>query len=107
MDRLDDGLDLADAIEMLRAEVLAAQLKSADAKVQFPIEKFTIELKVGLTRKRDGKAGFKVPLVGAELGVSAGLDQTTTQTVTIVLGPPVDPQGRPIKVSQAADERKE
>jgi hypothetical protein len=101
-----DGIDLADAIEALRAEVLAAQLKSAGAKVQFPIQTLTIELKVGLTKTADGKAGFKVPFVGAEIGASAGLHQETAQTVTIVLGPPVDQQGRAVKVAQSTDEDK-
>src|SRR6266851_8715889 len=101
-----DGIDLADAIEVLRAEVMTAQLKSAGAGVQFPIQTLTIELKVGLTKMADGKAGFKVPFVGAEIGASASLRQDTAQTVRIVLGPPVDLEGRPVKVAQATDEPK-
>lgn len=101
-----DGIDLADAIEVLRAEVMAAQLKSAGTEVQFPIQTLTIELKVGLTKMADGKAGFKVPFVGAEIGASASLHQNTAQTVTIVLGPPVDQEGRAIKVARTTDQRK-
>ena len=100
-----DGIGLADAIEMLRAEVLAAQSKAAGAKAQFPIQTLTVQLKVGLTKLADGKVGFKVPFVG-ELGASAGLHQETTQTVTLVLGPPVDPQGRPVSVTQVTDQLK-
>src|SRR5919206_1046540 len=101
-----DGIGLADAIEMLRAEVLAAQSKAAGAAAQFPIQTLTVQLKVGLTKQADGKLGFKVPFVGAELGASAGLHQDTSQTVTLVLGPPVDRQGRPISVAQVTDEEK-
>ena len=101
-----DGIGLADAIEMLRAEVLAAQSKAAGARAQFPIQTLTVQLKVGLTKLADGKVGFRVPFVGAELGASAGLHQETTQTVTLVLGPPVDQEGRPIQVSEATDEVK-
>ncbi len=101
-----DGIGMSDAIEMLRNEVLAAQLKAAGTAVQFPIQTLTVELKVGLTKLADGKAGFKVPFIGAELGVAAGLHQETVQTVTLVLGPPVDQEGRPVRVAQATDERK-
>jgi hypothetical protein len=101
-----DGINLVDAIEILRAEVLAAEQNSAGAKVQFPIQTITIEFKVGLTKTADGKAGFKVPFVGAELGGSAGFEQNNAQTVTIVLGPPVDQAGHPVKIAQATDEQK-
>jgi hypothetical protein len=101
-----DGIGLADAIEMLRAEVLAAHTNAAGAAMQFPIETLTVQLKVGLTKLADGKAGFKVPFVGAEVGASAGLHQETTQTVTLVLGPPVDQRGRPVAVAEATDKLK-
>ena len=44
--------------------------------------------------------------LGIEAGVSGGLHQETTQTVTLVLGPPVDQQGRPISVADTSDESK-
>src|SRR5947209_16474641 len=99
-----DGIGMAEALEMLRADVFRAQQSAASAEVQFPIQTLTVQLKVGLTKLADGKAGFKVPFVGAEIGVSAGLHQESTQTVTLVLGPPVDRQGQPVKVAQASDE---
>jgi hypothetical protein len=101
-----DGVGLADAIEMLRGEVLSAQTRAAGAPLQFPIQTLTIQLKVGLTKLADGKMGFKVPFVGAEVGASVGLHQETTQTVTLVLGPPVDHEGRPVSVAEATDELK-
>jgi hypothetical protein len=101
-----DGIALADAIEMLRAEVLAAQLRAAGADVQFPIQTLTVQLKVGLTKLADGKAGFKVPFVGAEIGASGGLHLETVQTVTLVLGPPVNRAGRSIMVAVETDEEK-
>jgi hypothetical protein len=101
-----DGIGLADAIEMLRNEVLAAQLNAGDARARFPIQTLTVTLKVGLTKSVEGKAGFKVPFVGAELGASGGLDQERAQTVTLVLGPPVDGSGKPIMVGESTDEEK-
>jgi hypothetical protein len=102
-----DGIRLADAIEMLRGEVLAAQTNATGAAVHFPIQSLTVELRVALTKLADGKVGFKVPFVDAELGVSGGLHHETTQTVTLVLGPPVDLQGRPVSVSQDTETQKD
>jgi Trypsin-co-occurring domain 2 len=98
-----EGIGLAQAIEILRAEVAAARTNAIGQPLQFPIQTLTVQLKVGLTRLADGKLGFKVPFVGAEVGASAGLHGETTQTVTLVLGPPVDDQGRPVSVAQTTD----
>jgi hypothetical protein len=102
-----EGIGLADALEALRAELASAQAAAAGTDVQFPIESLTVELKVGVTKKADGRAGFRVPFVGAELGVSAGYDRETLQTVTLVLGEPIDREGRPVKVARASSERKQ
>jgi Trypsin-co-occurring domain 2 len=102
-----DGIGLADALESLRSELASAHTKAAGTDIQFPIETLTVELKVGVTRSAEGKAGFRVPFVGAELGGSAGYDRETLQTVTLVMGTPVDREGRPVKVAQASEERKD
>ena len=101
-----DGLRLADALELLRAELATAQAEAAGKDVRFPIETLTVELKAGVTRSKSGKAGFRVPFAGAELGGSVGADRETLQTITVVLGPPVDREGRPIKVAASSEERK-
>jgi Trypsin-co-occurring domain 2 len=102
-----DGIGLSEALEMLRAELAAAQAKAAGKDVQFPIETLTVELKVGVTKSKAGKVGFTVPFIGAELGGSAGRDRETVQTVTLVLGSPVDRAGRQVKVSSSTDEEKD
>ena len=106
---MDDeaGLDLADAIDLLRGQVQSAHTRANSAGLQFPIQSLTIELKVGLTRKADGKLGFKVPLVGAEFGAGAGFERETVQTVTVVLGPPVDRHGRSVPVAGLSHEKKD
>ena len=53
-----DGIGLAEALELLRAELAAARDKAAGTDVQFPIETLTVELKVGVTRSADGRAGL-------------------------------------------------
>jgi hypothetical protein len=101
-----DGIGLAEALELLRAELATARAKAAGTDVQFPIETLTVELKVGVTRSADGRAGFKVPIIEVELGGSTGYNRETLQTVTVVLGSPVDREGRPVSVAKATDEVK-
>lgn len=101
-----DGLGLADAIGLLRDELLAAQAAGAGSDIQLPIESMTVELKVTATRSVDGKAGFRVPIVDLELGGGAGRERGSEQTVTVVFGGPVDRDGHPVKVAQESARRK-
>jgi hypothetical protein len=103
-DDLDaDGIGLGSALEALRAELATARLKAAGTDLQFPIQAVTVELKAVVTKNRNGNAGFKVPFVNAELGGSAGRGSERIQTVTLVLGPPVDQHGEPVKVASESD----
>jgi Trypsin-co-occurring domain 2 len=106
-DAPEQGIELADAIELVRSELLKAREKGAGKTVQFPVDSVTVELKVAATRSADGKAGFCVPIVNVEFGGSAGWQRETMQTVTVVFGPPVDRDGNSIKVAAASDEIKE
>jgi NTP-dependent ternary system trypsin peptidase co-occuring protein len=99
-----DGLGLADAIGLLRAELLKARAAGAGSDIQLPVESMTVELTVTATRSKDGKAGFKVPIVDLELGGGIGRQRGTEQAVTVVFGGPVDRSGRPVKVASASDE---
>jgi hypothetical protein len=106
MSQESEGVGLAEALEVLRAELASARAEGAGKDVQFPIQTLTVELKVGVTKTADGKTGFRVPFVGAELGGSVGYDRERVQTLTLVLGPPVDREGRPVKVARASDQRR-
>ena len=101
-----NGLGLADAIGLLREELLQAQAAGAGSEIQLPVESMTVVLKVTATRSVDGKAGFKVPIVDLELGGGAGRERGSEQTVTVVFGGPVDREGRPVKVAQESARRK-
>ena len=98
-----DGLGLADAIGLLREELLQAQAAGAGSDIQLPVESMTVVLKVTATRSVDGKAGFKVPVVELELGGGGSREHGSEQTVTVVFGGPVDWEGNPVKVASAAD----
>lgn len=105
-DGQEPGIGLADAINMLRAEVLSAHAESMKSEVQLPVTEMTLELKVAATKSVEGKAGFCVPFVNLELGGGGGWERESMQTVTVTFGSPVDPQGEPIKVTSSNDQRK-
>jgi Trypsin-co-occurring domain 2 len=102
-----DGLELAEAIESLRNNLLKARAAGATSEIQLPVESMTVELTVTATREINGKAGFKVPIVEVELGGGGSRERGTGQTVTVVFGGPVNREGEPVKVAQATNEFKE
>jgi Trypsin-co-occurring domain 2 len=97
------GLGLADAIALLRDELLRARAAGGNSDIQLPVNSMTVELTVTATRSRDGRAGFTVPFVGVELGGGAGREQGSGHTVTVVFGGPVDRTGNAVRVASAAD----
>jgi len=101
-----DGLGLADAIELLRDELLRARAAGANSDVQLPVESMTVELTVLATRSLSGKAAFTVPVVGVQLGGGGARERGSEQKVTVVFGGPVDRAGNPVKVAQPSRERK-
>ena len=101
-----EGLGLADAIGLLRDELLRARAAAAGSEIQLPVESMTVQLTVTASRSVDGKAGFKVPFVELELGGDAGRQRVSEQLVTVVFEGPVDREGKPVKVAEATDELK-
>ena len=101
------GVGLDEAIAGLREQLASAHSRAADSDIQFPVESLTVELKVAVTRLVGGKAGFRVPFVGAEIGGEGSRQSDAVQTVTLVLGGPIDRDGRPQRVASASDEEKE
>ena len=98
-----EGIGLADAIGMLRDELLKARAAGAGSDIQLPVESMTVVLTVEATNSINGKAGFKVPIVELELGGGGGRERSSGQTVTVVFGEPVDRDGRPVKVARSSD----
>src|ERR1700756_4469711 len=100
-----EGLGLADAIGLLRDELLRARAAGADSDIQLPVESMTVELTVTATMSLDGKAGFTVPFGGWERGGGGGREHGSGQKVTVVFGGPVDRAGKPVKIAQPSSER--
>ena len=101
-----ESLGLAEAIASLRDDLLQARAAGASSEIQLPVESMTVELTVTATRSREGKAGFKVPIVEVELGGGGSREHGTGQKVTVVFEGPVDRDGNPVKVAQASSELK-
>jgi hypothetical protein len=97
------GLGLAEAIGLLRDELLRARASRAGSGIQLPVESMTVELGVTATRSADGKAGFTVPVVDLHLGEGVSRERGSEQNVTVVFGAPVDRNGQPVKVVSASD----
>ncbi|MEU4338126.1 trypco2 family protein [Micromonospora lupini] len=99
------GLDLADAIEELRRELTLAQTRAASAEIRFPINAVSVELSAVATTDIDGRAGFKIPVIEAELGGGASYSREATHTITIEFGAPVDASGNPVQVNRVSATR--
>jgi hypothetical protein len=97
-----DGLELADAISLLREELLKARAHGAGTNIQLPVESMTVQLAVRATTGGEGRVGFRVPFAEAGAGVSR--EHGAEQTVTVVFGQPVDRAGNPVKVAAGGDE---
>ncbi|WP_030949327.1 trypco2 family protein [Streptomyces sp. NRRL S-646] len=101
----DDWLDLADAIMLLRNQIVSAQSRIADPNgqgdrgVRFGLGEITVELGMELGRNTgaDGSLRFAVVGVGAALGGKRERTETTTHRVTVRLNPHT-PDGRPSEV---------
>ncbi len=98
-----NGLGLAEAIDVLRGDLLKARAAGGLSDIQLPVESMTVELTVTATRSLDGKVGFTVPVVGVQLGGGGGREQGSEQKVTVVFSAPVDRAGNPVKVASASD----
>ncbi|MCP2321887.1 hypothetical protein HDA40_000394 [Hamadaea flava] len=96
-------IGLVDVVQALRAELARASAEAVDAPVQFPVGQVTLEFQVGVTRSAEARGGVRFWVV--ELGGQAGVASESVQKVTIVLEPPVDADGLPIKVGSRGLEK--
>jgi hypothetical protein len=101
-----EGVGLAEALEALRADLAVAQAEATGSDLQLPVQSVTIELTVAVTKAVDGKAGFRVPVLGAELGASGSWEAASTQKLTVTLGTPVDAAGQPVKIARTSSQQK-
>lgn len=89
----EELMDLADAITLLRDQVLEARKRidqpGSDGGVQFGLGEITVELGVELTRTKGGNGGLRFSVVGfgAEAGARLESADKSTHRVTVRLTP--------------------
>jgi hypothetical protein len=93
-----DGFDvpLSEMVEALRTELLVAKQEGEGSRIRFAVESVDLELKVGVTKSREGSAGIKFWVV--QLGGKATGAREDVHTFRIKLKPST-PEGAPYEVS--------
>lgn len=89
---------LVDAIGALRGELADAVAAAQGEEMQFTIRDLELELRVGVTRAKEGRAALNFWLL--ELGGGGSFSTEAVQTVRLRLEGPVDSGGRPVKVGR-------
>lgn len=89
-------ISLAKAVAMVRQELSEAIIEGEDADLVFPVGQVTMSFQVGLTAA--GTASGGVDLWVVDVKAEGAIGRESIQTVTIVLEPPVDRDGRPVKI---------
>jgi len=96
-------LGLSEAIENVREELRRAMIAGAGEDIQFPVGQVTLEFQVGMRKTADGTGKIKVWVL--EAGAGAKVEHDDVQKVTVVLQPPIDAHGTPIKVASGSQVR--
>jgi hypothetical protein len=95
-----DGLELADVLAQLRANLAQAQQEGAGQDLRFALDDIEVELQVAVTKEGTGKAGVKFWVINAEAG--GKLSDVTTQKIKLKMKA-VDKDGHPLAI---ADKRR-
>ncbi|MGW7647138.1 trypco2 family protein [Streptomyces bobili] len=74
-------VELAAAIEALRAELTAAVERGRSQQMQFRLEPIELTVQAAVTKEASGKIGWSV------LGLGGGWEAAVTQTLTLRLSP--------------------
>ncbi|MEV4082621.1 trypco2 family protein [Nonomuraea fuscirosea] len=96
-------LGLPEVIEQIRQELREAIAAGADEDVQFPVGEVTLEFQVGVAKSGEGSGKVKVWVL--EAGTGGKVEHERVQKVTVVLQPPVDGQGDPVRVARRSSAR--
>ncbi|MFJ9866666.1 trypco2 family protein [Streptomyces sp. NPDC101165] len=92
----DDRIELADAVEAVRNELVTAAARSAGQDVTFEVG--DIELEFGVELRREARGGVKVKAWVVEAGADGGGGTTRAHRVAVTLRPVDARTGQPWKV---------
>ncbi|GAA3227370.1 hypothetical protein MTQ10_25560 [Streptomyces sp. XM83C] len=83
--RTEDFLDLADAIDVLRAQLSEAQRRGQDSPLRFVLGEITAEFEIELVRTRNGGGALRFGVV--EAGARGERTERSVQRLTLRLSP--------------------
>ena len=91
-----DGLNLADVLAQLRANLAQVQQEGVGQDLRFALDDVEVELQVAVTKEGTGKAGVRFWVINAEAG--GNLSDVTTQKIKLKMKV-VDKDGRPLAIA--------
>jgi|SRR5215471_7722919 len=94
---------LAEAVEVLRAELASAQVAGRSSDIHFPVQGVQLEFHVAITKSAETKGGVKLWVV--EAGHSRDLSNEEIHRVVVSLGPPYDPSGDSVRLEQSSPDK--
>ncbi|PZT75696.1 MULTISPECIES: trypco2 family protein [unclassified Streptomyces] len=96
----DDGLDLTDAVRLLRRQLAAAQRDAEHSDVRFRVGEVTVELAVELTRSGGGGGSLRFGVVGVDAKRERA--HSTTHRIELTLHP-VSGTGGDLEIGDSDD----
>lgn len=98
----DHRIELADAIEAIRAQLVAAAERGAGSELAFEVGDIQLEFGVQLTNDRTVKGGVKAWVLTA--GYESAQAVARTQRVSVTLSPKQRGDGRRVEVGHSGPE---
>jgi hypothetical protein len=99
----DSELELAEAIDVLRAELRKAQDSGRESDVRFSVGSVEVELAIEIVKKAGGEASVKVFSL-LSLGAKGEVSKGETNRVKVVLNP-IGVGGKPFEVASTRGQR--
>ncbi|MFE9398581.1 trypco2 family protein [Streptomyces flavidovirens] len=85
MDDAAQGVELADVISQVRADLEEAQRRGRESGLRFRVEKVSLEFTVQVRRETGGKGGLRIGVVTADVGRTTAND--TSHRIQVELQP--------------------
>ena len=92
----DEGLNLSDVISLARKELQAAHDRDLDQDLTFDVQSVTLNVAIQVTRRRSGRAGLDLKVLGVGVSGEGGDEGTrgTESQISVVLTPNYQGTGR-------------
>ncbi|MFH8386112.1 trypco2 family protein [Kitasatospora sp. NPDC018058] len=95
-----ENVELTEAVQGLRDQLMAAADAADSQRIRFEVNEITLDFSVELRRDATAKAGFKAWVVSGDAQV--GVAQNTVHKVSVKLKPKDSALGGPIEIGSRA-----